>query len=122
MVCSELPETPRQWGGQIPVIPATRLEVFQSFATCAIFGESELISKIAEGVSLQEIAAGVNYSIFTRIKPLLKRLPSEVVVFCGGVAKNLAIAQLINEELGQEVIVLPLPQLNGALGAAYLAL
>jgi predicted CoA-substrate-specific enzyme activase len=45
-------------------------------ATCAIFGESELIGKIIEGSPVEELAAGVNYTIYKRIKPLLAKLHS----------------------------------------------
>jgi predicted CoA-substrate-specific enzyme activase len=85
-------------------------------ATCAIFGESELIGRIVEGYSIPELAAGVNYTIFKRIKPMLNSLASEVVVFTGGVALGKAIGKIISSELGVEVIVPQYPQLNGAIG------
>ena len=85
-------------------------------ATCAIFGESELISKVLEGYPLEELAAGVNYSVGKRVKPLLKNLLSPRLVFCGGVAKNQGVRQLLERELGMEVIVPAKPQLNGAVG------
>ena len=87
-------------------------------ATCAIFGESELIGRIVEGYSVPELAAGVNYTIFKRIKPMLTSLASPTVVFTGGVALGSAIGQIIAEELGVEVIVPAYPQLNGAIGCA----
>jgi predicted CoA-substrate-specific enzyme activase len=85
-------------------------------ATCAIFGESELIGRIVEGYGIPELAAGVNYTIFKRIKPMLTALASEVVIFTGGVALGKAIGQTIANELGVEVIVPKYPQLNGAIG------
>ncbi|MBP2626818.1 MAG: CoA-substrate-specific enzyme activase [Firmicutes bacterium] len=87
-------------------------------ATCAIFGESELIGRIVEGYSVPELAAGVNYTIFKRIKPMLTALKSETVIFTGGVALGPAIAQIIESELGLQVIVPKYPQLNGAIGCA----
>ena len=90
-------------------------------ATCAIFGESELIGKIVEGVPVPILAAGVNYSIFRRIKPMLLALASDVVVFTGGVALGPAVAHWVREEIGCEVIVPSRPQSNGAIGCALFA-
>ena len=91
-------------------------------ATCAIFGESELIGRIVEGVPVAELAAGVNYSIFRRIKPMLLALASKTVVFTGGVALGPAVAHWVREETGSEVVVPPQPQINGAIGCAIQAM
>ncbi len=85
-------------------------------STCAIFAESELIGKIVEGYGIPELAAGVNYSIFKRIRPMLARLASGVVVFTGGVAKNRAIVNIIAQEMGLEVVVPENPEFAGAVG------
>jgi predicted CoA-substrate-specific enzyme activase len=90
-------------------------------ATCAIFGESELIGKIVEGYGIPELAAGVNYTIFKRIKPMLVALASETIIFTGGVALGDAIRQLMEQELGVQVVVPKQPQLNGAIGCAIYA-
>lgn len=90
-------------------------------ATCAIFGESELIGRIVEGYSVPELAAGVNYTIFKRIKPMLNSLKSETVVFTGGVALGAAIRKIIEQELGVNVVVPQYPQLNGAIGCVVYA-
>lgn len=87
-------------------------------ATCAIFGESELISRIVEGYPVNELAAGVNRSIFRRIQPMLQSLHSDVVVFTGGVAQGGALRQMIENDLGCRVIVPAQAQLNGAIGCA----
>jgi predicted CoA-substrate-specific enzyme activase len=90
----------------------------QLSATCAIFGESELISRIVEGYTSAQLAAGVNYSIFKRIKPMLGALASDTVVFTGGVALGDGLKKIIEQQLGVKVVVPPLPQLNGAIGCA----
>ena len=87
-------------------------------ATCAIFGESELIGRIVEGYGVAELSAGVNYTIFKRIKPMLTSLKSETIIFTGGVALGSAIGKIIESELGIQVIVPKYPQLNGAIGCA----
>jgi predicted CoA-substrate-specific enzyme activase len=87
-------------------------------ATCAIFGESELIGRIVEGHPVSELAAGVNYTIFKRVKPMLNGLLSDTVVFTGGVALGSALYGMMEREMGVRVIVPPHPQLNGAIGCA----
>lgn len=90
-------------------------------STCAVFGESELIGRIIEGYDNDRLAAGINYTIFKRVKPMLVRLLKEPVVFTGGVAKNIGLHQIISQELGVEVVVPKYPQLNGAIGCCAYA-
>lgn len=89
--------------------------------TCAVFGETELIGKIAEGYSIKELSAGINYSLYKRIKPQIKKLKSDTIVLTGGVAKNLAVVEYLKLDFGK-VIVPKNPQLNGAIGCVYLGL
>lgn len=89
--------------------------------TCAIFGESELIGRIVEGYTAPVLAAGVNYTVFKRIKPDLLALGSDIVVFTGGVALGSAIRTFIERELAVEVVVPAYPQWNGAIGCALQA-
>lgn len=85
-------------------------------ATCAIFGETEIIGKLVEGHGTPALAAGVNYTIFKRIRPMLTRLRSPVLVFTGGVAQNSALVEIIRRELDVEVLVPEEPGFAGALG------
>lgn len=85
-------------------------------STCAIFGESELIGKIIEGVPVASLAAGVNYTIFKRVQPMLRQLASDTIVFTGGVAHNRALRQILERETGIKVVVPDYPQYNGAIG------
>lgn len=85
-------------------------------STCAIFGESELIGKVVEGYSIPALAAGVNHSIFKRIRPMLTKLGSDRIVFTGGVAYNIALRTIIEEETGMAVIVPENPEFAGAVG------
>jgi predicted CoA-substrate-specific enzyme activase len=88
-------------------------------STCAVFGETELIGKIIEGHSIEKLAAGVNYTIFKRVKPMLFKLYSDAIIFTGGVAKNRAIIKILESETGAEVILSDYPQYNGAIGCCY---
>ncbi|MDO8673663.1 MAG: acyl-CoA dehydratase activase [Dehalococcoidia bacterium] len=89
-------------------------------STCAVFGESELIGKIVEGVSIPSLAAGVNLTLFRRIEPFLRRFKSKTIVFVGGVAFNQAIRRIIEAATGAEVIVPLHPMHNAAIGCALL--
>ncbi len=86
-------------------------------STCAVFGESELIGRISEGIELEYLAAGVNYSLFKRVKPLIERFQSSSLVVTGGVANNSALLHYIKTEtLFKRVKIPDEPQLNGAIG------
>ncbi len=86
--------------------------------TCAVFGESEVLSKVFEGIPVANIAAGVNYSVFERVSSVLsKMVENEPIVFVGGVSKNLAIYEFLKVEYNVDIIIPTFEQLNGAIGA-----
>lgn len=86
-------------------------------STCALFSESELIGKIAEGISLENLCAGVNYSLYKRISPLLRGFNPDVLIVSGGVSNNKALLKYLEKECNQLQII-PNAQYNGAIGAA----
>lgn len=86
--------------------------------TCAVFSESELIGKIAEGVSEESLCAGVNYSLYKRLHPLLSHFRGDRLVLAGGVANNTAIQKYLKQDYN-EVIAVAEPQFNGAIGCCY---
>jgi predicted CoA-substrate-specific enzyme activase len=90
--------------------------------TCAIFGESELVGLLLEGVEPRRIAAGVNASVARRALLMTRRYPCPALVFVGGVAKNAAVVRLLEGESGLPVQVPPHPQFHGALGCCLEAL
>jgi (R)-2-hydroxyacyl-CoA dehydratese activating ATPase len=87
-------------------------------ATCGIFGESELIGQILRGHSIATLCAGVNLTLVKRVLPMLRRFPAKSIVLVGGVARNGAVARLLERETGQLVVVPEHPQHNGAIGCA----
>ncbi|MCK8828554.1 acyl-CoA dehydratase activase [Natroniella acetigena] len=87
-------------------------------STCAVFSESELIGKIAEGAKLERLCAGVNYSMYKRLDPLLTKFKGKRLVLSGGVAQNKAIRDYLTQDY-EEVISLAKPQFNGAIGCCY---
>jgi len=90
--------------------------------TCAIFGESELIGHLLEGVSPARIAAGVNLSVARRALMMVRRYPCRTLIFAGGVARNRAVVQLLRDHSDFQVKVPAQPQFNGALGCCLEAL
>ncbi|MCF8011297.1 MAG: acyl-CoA dehydratase activase [Clostridiales bacterium] len=90
-------------------------------STCAIFGETELIQKIAEGHSRESLAAGVNHTIFKRVHPMLVKLKSGKLVFTGGVAYSEALRRIIESELRVEVVIPENSAYTGAIGCCIAA-
>ncbi|MBC2398622.1 acyl-CoA dehydratase activase [Clostridium tetanomorphum] len=84
-------------------------------STCAVFSESELIGKIAEGVSIKELCAGVNYSLYKRLHPLLSKFKGKNLVLTGGVANNKAIKMYLKKDY-ENIVSIEEPQFNGAIG------
>ncbi|ADL12922.1 acyl-CoA dehydratase activase [Acetohalobium arabaticum] len=90
-------------------------------STCAVFSESELIGKIAEGAQIERLCAGVNYSMYKRLRPLLTQFKGRRLIISGGVAYNQAITRYLETDYDQ-VIALDKPQFNGAIGCCYYGL
>jgi len=90
-------------------------------STCTVFAQQEVVSRISEGVPLEDVVAGLHDAIASRVVRMVGRLKIEPdVVFTGGVAKNIGVVNAIKENLGCEVSVPEDPLLSGALGAALL--
>ncbi|MFC1962201.1 acyl-CoA dehydratase activase [Chloroflexota bacterium] len=89
--------------------------------TCTIFAQQEVNARIAEGIPIEDIIAGLHDAIASRAVAMLKRLKIEPeVVFTGGVAKNIGVVKAVSENLGREALVPGDPLISGALGAALL--
>ncbi len=94
-----------------------------TFSTsCAVFGESEAITRISEGIPKEDIAAGVNKALASNIASLVKRVKlDEPCAVCGGGALNTSLVKTIGTELNTKLFIPPQPQLITALGAAIVA-
>ncbi len=89
--------------------------------TCTIFAQQEIITRISEGVPIEDIVAGLHQAIASRAAGMLRQLKIEPeVVFTGGVAKNIGVVKAVRETLGWEVLIPEDPLISGALGAALL--
>ncbi|KDR93909.1 CoA-substrate-specific enzyme activase, putative [Peptoclostridium litorale DSM 5388] len=89
-------------------------------STCAVFSESELIGKIAEGIGIERLCAGVNHSLYKRLQPLLRRFKGKRLVMTGGVAKSSAIKIYLQNDY-DEIVSVEDPQFNGAIGCCHYA-
>ncbi|MBN1662084.1 MAG: 2-hydroxyglutaryl-CoA dehydratase [Deltaproteobacteria bacterium] len=89
---------------------------------CAVFAESETVSRIAEGAAKEDILAGVHRAMASKTAMLVKRLKMEPdVVLTGGGGEDAGLIRAISEALGIAVLVPEQPRLSAALGAACLA-
>lgn len=91
-------------------------------STCTVFAETEVVSNRARGRSVEDLVAGVIKAMIKRVVQMARRVNvREAVVFTGGVAKNIGAKKFLEDEIKMPVVVLPEPQIMGALGAALVA-
>jgi len=92
---------------------------------CTVFAESEVISKLAEGIEKESIIKGLHSAIAFRVLSMGKRVGLKApLVFSGGVARNIGMVRMLKEKTGFDSrdLLVPLnPQIIGALGAAFFA-
>jgi len=89
---------------------------------CAVFGESEAVSMVAEGISKEDILAGVHKALANKISSLLDRVGlEERCAISGGGGLNVGLIKSVEKELGIQLLVPPEPQFITALGAAIIA-
>jgi predicted CoA-substrate-specific enzyme activase len=92
-------------------------------STCTVFAESEVISLIAHGVATEPILKGLHRALIKRVVAMIRTVGLRPpLMLSGGVVRNPAIPQILQEETGEEVMIPHHPQLMGALGAALIAL
>ncbi len=93
---------------------------------CTVFAESEVVSLIADGIPVKEIAHGLNRSIASRTVGLVKRVAPDLsglsVSMSGGVARNQGVVRALSSALDCEISVPENPDTVGALGAALIAI
>ncbi|MBW2206717.1 MAG: 2-hydroxyglutaryl-CoA dehydratase [Deltaproteobacteria bacterium] len=88
---------------------------------CTVWAEQEVVSRLADGISLPDLVAGIHESLANRVVRMVNRMKvEEKVVFTGGVALNMGMVKALSDRLGHEVLVPAEPLLTGALGAALL--
>ncbi len=88
---------------------------------CVVFAETEIIGLLASGVAPEDIVAGVQTSIASRVAAMAGRRIAEPVCFTGGVAMVPGMSSALESVIEKPVSIVPDPQMTGALGAAILA-
>ena len=93
-------------------------------SACTVFAQTEMVSLLASGVSVENLIAGLHKSIASKVSSMVKRIGIRpTVMMTGGVAKNSGVIGAFRNELNIDVVVPSNmdPQLVGALGAALIA-
>jgi (R)-2-hydroxyacyl-CoA dehydratese activating ATPase len=90
---------------------------------CTVFAESEVVSHVARGTPVGEIAAGVHEAVSRRVTSMLSAMLNgvEAIVFTGGVAKNTAMVKVLEKRMEKVLLIPAEPQIVGAIGAALFA-
>jgi activator of 2-hydroxyglutaryl-CoA dehydratase len=89
---------------------------------CAVFAESEAISRISQEVKKEDVLAGMHRALAAQIHSLVERLGVEVdVAVVGGGARDAGLVHALREIRGRDVLVPPEPHMTAALGAALFA-
>jgi (R)-2-hydroxyacyl-CoA dehydratese activating ATPase len=89
---------------------------------CAVFAESEAVSRIAEGALPSDILGGVHKAMASKIINLVVRLGiAQDCAITGGGAKDTGLVSTIETELGASIVVPREPRITAAFGAAIFA-
>lgn len=88
---------------------------------CVVFAETEIVGLLSAGERPEDIVAGVQDAMASRVASMAGHRLDEPVVFTGGVALIPGMDRALADALGWPVRVAPDPRLTGALGAALLA-
>jgi (R)-2-hydroxyacyl-CoA dehydratese activating ATPase len=105
--------------GPLALRGSTGLEVS---SMCATFAETEVISLLARGEEMADIAASVHRAVAARTLGLVAQVGKLTpIVMTGGVANNVAAVHFLSQALGVELEIPSNPQISGAYGAALIA-
>lgn len=89
---------------------------------CAVFGETEAITRVSEGFSKEDILAGVHKSLANKVSSLVAKVGlQERCAVSGGGGLDVGLIKSLEENLRIQLLVPPQPQIVTALGAAIIA-
>ncbi len=90
---------------------------------CAVFAESEAISRLSQEVTKEDLLAGIHRALAAQINSLAERIGVEQdMAMVGGGARDLGLVQALKEIRGHDILVPQRPHLTAALGAALIAM
>jgi activator of 2-hydroxyglutaryl-CoA dehydratase len=88
---------------------------------CTIWAQQEVAARLAEGVPIFDLLAGVHQSLADRIIRMVNRLKvEEAIIVTGGGGRNRGLLKALSEQLGHEILIPEEPLITGALGAALM--
>jgi predicted CoA-substrate-specific enzyme activase len=109
---------------ELGILSAKATDIPNISSSCTVFAQTEMVSLLATGVSIENLVAGLHKAISGKVSSMVKRIGIRpTVMMTGGVAKNSGVVEAFRRELNIDVVV-PTnldPQLVGALGAALIA-
>ena len=89
---------------------------------CAVFAESEAISRLSQEVTKEDLLAGLHRALAAQFNSLAERVGVEMdVAMTGGGARDIGLVNSLAEIRGHPILVPPNPHLTAALGAALIA-
>ena len=88
---------------------------------CTVFAKTEILTRIKEGEKVEDLIKSAFGSVIRRIIEMTE-LEGTIVITGGLIAYNPIIAEVLKNEVNIEILIPPLPQLIGAIGAALFAL
>jgi predicted CoA-substrate-specific enzyme activase len=89
---------------------------------CAVFAESEAVSRLSQEVRKEDLLAGVHRALAAQINSLAERIGVEQeVAMVGGGARDVGLVQALKEIRGHDILVPQRPHMTAALGAALIA-
>jgi len=90
---------------------------------CAVFAETEAISRVAEGTTKEDLLAGIHRALASQITSLAERVGIErEYALVGGGARDRGLVKEVEKIVGFTIIVPHEPQMTAALGAAVIGL
>jgi predicted CoA-substrate-specific enzyme activase len=112
-------------------VPFTKISSLASFSdhpysfssNCAVFAESEIISRVNAGMKSGDVLAGVIRAIASKVISLMDSAGAEdSIALIGGLSKIPIVGDTVSQLTGRKMITLPIDgQLVSAYGAALIA-
>jgi predicted CoA-substrate-specific enzyme activase len=90
---------------------------------CAVFAESEAISRLSQEVTKEDLLAGIHRALAAQINSLAERTGVErEVAMVGGGARDGGLVRAFQEVRGHPILTPDEPHMTAALGAALIAM
>ena len=108
---------------EVSVVASTSKTHIDIVSKCSVFAETDLIRKIQNGYKKEDILAGVCRGVaINYINGVAKGKKMQTpIIFNGGVSKNTALVQSLENIIGEKIIVNKNSHLMGAFGVAIMA-